>query len=150
MSDPVFKPTGLRSLELAGSHFYLRDGLMEVWLALVVDELDRVPPHDRAPWMARMREDLHYQATIVFDGLLAARLDRHLDDEGKLRWFETLCRKLRSDLDAGAFTPGPFAARVGAGRWDEAMPQRLTRVTDAVLWLTSGSGEPNAVAPESE
>jgi hypothetical protein len=131
MNAPAFNATGLRSLELAGSTFYLRDGLMELWLAVIVDAL----AGKDVEWMHRLRDDLRYQATIVFDGLLAARLDAHLITEERLHEFVELCRRVRTELSEGHFALGPLAARLGAERWDTEMAPRLVRVTDAVLWL---------------
>ncbi len=131
MNTPGFSATGLRSLELAGSAFYLRDGLMELWLAIIADALRA---HDR-PWMRRLRDDLSYQATLVFDGWLAARLDVHLTSPDRLSAFVVLCHDVRAALASGQFAVGPLAASVGADRWDADMAPRLIRVTDAVLWL---------------
>ena len=131
MHGPAFNATGLRSLELGGTSFYLRDGLMEVWLAVVADTLAGTD----TPWLQRLRDDLRYQATVVFDGWLAARLDPHLTSAERRRQFTELCHRLRAELDSGQFVKGPLASRVGSGRWNAAMAARLVRVTDAVLWL---------------
>lgn len=145
MNAPAFHATGLRSLELSGTSFYLRDGLMEIWLALIVDSLGET----QTDWLRRLRDDLRYQATIVFDGHLAARLDAHLCDPERIHTFVQLCRTVRSGLAGDAFVPGPLAARVGGARWQSDLSPRLLRVTDAVLWLTEQAsaevGEPTGL-----
>lgn len=133
-----FDATGLRALELAGSTFYLRDGLMQVWLAVLADTLsDDTRP---AAWKWRLEDDIRYQATIVFDGLLVANIDAHLTTVSRLREFVAICRDVRRQLDGPRFEAGSLAARVGAGRWDDRMAPRLVRVTDAVLWLAEQAG----------
>ncbi len=120
-------------MELRGSVFYLRDGLMQLWLALVADAIHMRP--DAAPWLTHVEADLRYQATIVFNGLLAARLDGHLETDAHLAQFVDMCEGVRHALNADHFTPGPLAAEVGRDRWTDEMPARLVRVTDAVLWI---------------
>lgn len=128
-----FDATGVRALELAGSAFYLRDGLMQVWLAVLADTLsDDVRP---AAWKWRLEDDIRYQATLVFDGLLVANIDAHLTTPDRLTEFVAICRDVRGRLASDRFEAGPLARRVGSGRWDAGMAPRLVRVTDAVLWL---------------
>ena len=133
MDAPTFNATGLRSLALGGSAFYLRDGLMELWLAVMVDAL----AGDSAEWVRRMQRDMREQATIVFDGLLTAELDAHMSSASRVERFVSECRDVRDRLASGTFSPGPLAARIGGARWDSEMPPRLVRVTDAVLWLAA-------------
>ncbi len=130
-----FIPTGLRALEVQGSQFYLRDGLLEVWFAVMADALaaDEQP----AQWKWRLEDDLRYQATLVFDGLLSACLDGHLAPQSHLDAFVGLCRHVRHELSTGDFAAGPLATRVGSGRWNDGFALRLARVTDAFLWLVS-------------
>ena len=125
----------VRALEIGGRAFYLRDGLMEVWLAVIVDKLaeESHPP----AWKGRLARDLREQSTLVFDGLVSASLDAHLTTPERLEEFVRICHEVRTALASDDFRAGPTARVLGSGRWNDDMGRRLTRVTDAVLWLAA-------------
>lgn len=133
---------GLRWLELRGRGFWCRDGLLEVWLAMLVDEIDArsATPNEANAWMAALREDWHAQATTVFDGVMTSSLDAHLSSHIQQQQLMQLCRNLREQLAAGNYRPAGLAHRVGAARWQQAdIHSRLLRVADALLYLLGES-----------
>ena len=126
--------SGMRWTEYQGRGFFTRDGLLEVWLAIVVDEIDRRP--GRAAFMASLRDDFQAQATVVFDGIVETRLDPHLGCDGDRRALVALCRELRERLVSGDKPKGPLADRVAGSRWErEDTLAGLSRVAAAFLWL---------------
>lgn len=122
----------VRWTEFRGRGFWSRDGLLELWLALLVDELDR---QEAAGWKKRMRDDWLTQATIVFDGVMSAQLDDHIDDDAKRLEAIGLCRRLRCALEA-PLPPGQHAERVAGERLSrEDTLAGLCRLADAFVWL---------------
>ena len=132
-----------RALELAGHTFYLRDGLLQVWLAVMADALaaDAQP----AAWKWRLEDDFRYQATLRFDGLLAARLDPHLDGTGdgerdaRREAFVTLVRRVRAQVADPSLSLGPLAERLCGDRCRRSVRKRLARIADALLWMSRGT-----------
>jgi hypothetical protein len=53
--------------------FWARDGQVEVWLYLLVQEIDRLP--SPAAWLREVRESWHVQSTIGAIGWVSAGLD---------------------------------------------------------------------------
>jgi hypothetical protein len=126
----------MRWTEYRGRGFFCRDGLLEVWLALVVDELDRRPPESEARWMSRLRDDFRTQATVAFDGIMETRLDPHLAGESQRRLLASLFEQLGARLARGERPEGPLAERVGGERWARRETlDGLSRIAGAFLWL---------------
>jgi hypothetical protein len=137
---------GLRKLELSGRSFYCRDGLLEIWLAVVADQLAANQLAGAAePWQAALREELALQARVKFNGLICAELDSHLGSVARVASFTALCRAVRARLLDQGFAPGALAMEIGGERWSPAMPARLVRIADAVLWLLHPAGEAQAL-----
>jgi hypothetical protein len=127
--------SGMRWTEYRGRGFYCRDGLLEVWLAVVVDELDR-QGHLGASSLRSLRDDFHAQASVVFDGLMETRLDSHLPDDASRLELVALCQRLAARLRGGERPAGPLAIRIGGERWARGETiAGLTRITAAFLWL---------------
>ena len=132
---------GVRWTEFRGRGFWSRDGLLEVWLAVLVDELDRRV--DGAPWMKSMRDAWLASANVSFNGLVSTELDAHIDSEAKREVAIALCRDVRRRLDKEGADPGSMAAafgtharRVGGTRWQRRDTAKgLLRVADSFLWL---------------
>jgi hypothetical protein len=56
-----------------GKGFWARDGQVEVWLYLLVQEIDRL---ESAPdWLVEVRQDWHVNATLGLTGCVSAGLD---------------------------------------------------------------------------
>ncbi len=123
----------VRFTEYRGRGFWSRDGLLELWLALLVDELDR---QQASGWKKRMRDDWLAQATIVFDGVMAAQLDDHIDDDAKRIEAIGLFKRLRDDLAAAPLPEKGHVARVAGARLAREDTRRgLCRLADAFVWL---------------
>jgi hypothetical protein len=127
---------GLRQLELSGRSFYCRDGLLEIWLAVMADELAGAGE----PWLTALRDELALLARVRFDGLMCAELDRHLGTAARVAAFGALCQAVRGRLLDHGFAPGALATEIGGARWSAAMPARVARIADAVLWLLQPNG----------
>lgn len=56
--------------------FWSHDDTVELWLYLLVAEIDAQP--DPAPWLRQARDDWYLQATVGFLGCVSVDLDRHL------------------------------------------------------------------------
>lgn len=124
----------MRWTEFRGRGFFCRDGLLEIWLALVVDELDRAC--DGGLELGALRDDFRAQAMVAFDGLMETRLDAHLAGERERRSLVAVCQRLRARLVQGERPSGPCADRVGGERWSrQDTLAGLARVAGAFLWL---------------
>jgi hypothetical protein len=73
-----------------GHGFWTRDPLLEVWLRLLANEVDRTP---NAPaWLIAARTHWHVQATTGLIGWIHANLDEILIDDERVRCVENICR----------------------------------------------------------
>jgi len=131
-------PRGTRWTEFRGQGFWSRDGLLQLWLALLVDEIDR---RGTTGWLRAMRDDWLSQARISFEGLMSSQLDEHIDSEPRRQEAVALCRDVqqrlsRSELDA---TIGLHARQIGGQRWQhEGTVAGLGRVAGSFVWLLDG------------
>jgi hypothetical protein len=99
-----------------GRGFWARDGQVEVWLYLLVQEIDRLPsPPD---WLREARESWHVQSTLGLMGCVSAGLDevattpervRVLVDlaHGALRWLREQGPRLTLTVPYSHGTQGP-------------------------------------------
>ena len=136
-AEPADLP-GPRYTEYRGVGFWCRDGLLEVWLATVVDELDRMQrAKPLPPWLRRLRDDWRAQATIVYDGVVTCRLDDHVVDEHRRAELSELCRHIGELIhSADRQIAGTLTRRVAGTRWTRAdTSARLERITGAFLWV---------------
>ena len=137
---------GLRGLALGDDRFFCRDGLLELWLAILVDRMGEGPLE---PWQESLIAEWRSQATVRFSGVMTSELDRHLDGEDRISEVAQLCDEIRGELAGGVFEPGPLARRVmGFGVTADAMDAGLLRIADSMLWLL-GRGR-NTARPGSE
>jgi hypothetical protein len=120
-----------------GRAFWCRDGLLELWLALLCDEID-----SRAePQLGGLRALLHDGASVRFDGLRQVSLDPLSD--ARLDDLAALCRTARTRVRAEP-PRGTLSLRLARGRWgDPAVAAGLERVADSLLWLLETGGEPS-------
>lgn len=128
--------TGLRGLALGDDRFFCRDGLLEVWLAILVDRISEEP---MAAWQRGLAAEWRSQATVRFDGVMMAELDRHVDRAERAEALARICLELRGAIVDGRLEPGPLARRVmGLGGAELRLDERrdgLVRVADSMLWL---------------
>lgn len=141
---------GLRGLALGADRFFCRDGLLEVWLATLVD---RMSQESRAPWQESLIEEWRSQATVGFSGVMTSQLDRYVDREERRDELTRICVELRGALAAGQLEPGPLTRRVLGLRARPAVDGSdehpadgslephgdrgagLLRVADSMIWL---------------
>ena len=57
--------------------FWTRDGQIQVWLYLLIEEIDRLV--DPPEWLLELRQKLLLQSTLGVNGAVSARLDRRGD-----------------------------------------------------------------------
>jgi hypothetical protein len=140
-ASPV-APLGTSWTEYRGTGFWCRDGLLEVWLATLVDTLDTRANWGGADgnnrWLKQLRDQWYDQATITGCDT-SARLDDHVADEPRRRTLLALCHGARERI-AFDVRPlkGSLAWRVGArvALWQrEGSARRLLRMADSFIWL---------------
>lgn len=141
----MLPPVSTSWTEYRGQGFWCRDGMVEVWLALLVDELDEQMRHGGARhprWLRGLREQWLEQVSVIYRGLVSSSLDDHVSNEGRRQELLGLIRPLRERLASGAVTPAPgsVARAVGGAVFerDRAVDQIL-RIADSFLWLLDGS-----------
>jgi hypothetical protein len=132
--DAAATHSGLRKLGLDGRSFFCRDGLLEIWYAVVVDALEATEPS--ADWQLALAAEWRSQATVRFAGVMTAELDRYVRAPKPRATLAALCRRLRDDLEGEALPPGPLTRRVSKDRWaDDETRHGLLRIANAMLWL---------------
>jgi hypothetical protein len=125
-------------IEYRGQGFWCRDGLLEVWLAMLVDEIDSNATDATGGDLRAARECLYEHATIRFSGEKKAALDAVLPSGARCRHMVSLGRRLRDRVAAGTGEPlrGSLARRIGGALWQQPQwPARVLRVADSFLWL---------------
>lgn len=69
---------GSSFVEFRGDGFWVRDGSLEIWLSLVVEQIDREPTMPE--WLRDLREQWHV-ATFGFNGCVPTALDEYITTE---------------------------------------------------------------------
>lgn len=88
-----------------GQTFEANDAALEVWLQLLVREIDAL---DRpAPWMREMRDEWHLQSTAGFGFGVVPNLDRFAADEEHRAVILSLCERALHRLDTLGETASP-------------------------------------------
>jgi hypothetical protein len=140
---PAVAPLGTSWTEYRGRGFWCRDGLLEVWLATLVDALDARASWGGAQgsnrWLKLLRDHWYDHATIGAGCDTSARLDDHLADEPRRHTLLALCHAARERI---AFDDRPLRSsltwRVGerVELWQrEGSTRRMLRVADSFIWL---------------
>ena len=82
--------------DFKGKGFWARDGQVEVWLYLLVEEINCI----KAPsaWLKKLQEECHIQATVGFNGCITAGLDEAIDTEEKRNYILELCQSALDKL----------------------------------------------------
>lgn len=75
---------GTSLVEFRDDGFWVRDGQLEVWLYLLVRQIEALS--DPPPWLRDVHDDWQLQATAGFHGFVSAHLDDIItsDDRGDL------------------------------------------------------------------
>jgi hypothetical protein len=91
--------------EFQGHGFWCRDPALEVWLYLLVQEIDKCGELPR--WLAEAREHWYLCATVGFTGCIAADLDNHLTDQPRVELVLGVAQRAVASLER----QGPFLRR---------------------------------------
>lgn len=103
------------SVQFRGSSFVANDATLEVWLALVADEIDGMP--DPPDWLADLRDDWDIQATSGFGFGVVPELDRWAADEARREVLVEVCERAYARLEQ-AGDPVPAGFLNGLRDWD--------------------------------
>jgi len=137
----MLPPVSTSWTEFRGQGFWCRDGMVEVWLALLVDELDQRAGEaggDLPAWLGRLRAQWLEQVSVIYRGLVSSSLDDLVSDEARRQELVDLMRVLRDRIAGGAHTaaPGSVARAVGGAVFErERFDDQILRVADSFLWL---------------
>ena len=76
--------------------FWARDGQVEVWLYLLVQEIEKLesPPE----WLIQAKQDWHLQATVGFTGCVSPSLDEIVTSEERKELVIRLCQSVLAKL----------------------------------------------------
>jgi hypothetical protein len=86
--------------EFKGNGFWCRDPALEIWLYLLVQEIDKHKPLPQ--WLAAARDRWHACATVGFSGCIWADLDNLLSDQHRVNTAVALAQQaLRSLTEQG-------------------------------------------------
>jgi len=83
---------GSTYIEYRGRGFEANDGITELWLSLLVDEIDALS--DIPPWLREAREDWEVQAREGFNFGSDPHLDRFVTEQARHDAMATLCRRI--------------------------------------------------------
>lgn len=82
-------------IDFGGKSFIANDSIMQIWLRLLVQQIDKI--QDPPDWLAQAREDWHFQAIGAGSGYVELNLDGHLDSDSRTATIVRLSRQaLRS------------------------------------------------------
>jgi hypothetical protein len=126
--------------------------MVEVWLAMLVDELDDrgrdAGGHPR--WLERLREQWIEQISVIYRGLVCSSLDALVNDETRRLRLVDLSRSLRERIASGTVRPpsGSVARAVGGAVFErDRFDEQILRVADSFLWLLDGGPDPHHNRP---
>lgn len=151
---------GSTTVEFRGAGFEASDAVLEVWLHLLVAEIDTLP--QVSPWLKEVREDWHIKSVAGFSHGIMPDLDAFVTDEERRgvilalseralqtleQWGETISKdalnRLRLGGEESSWTADvPTEVFLRAGRYfvkllrGELSPEE----NDARLWPSPGSG----------
>ena len=119
--------------EFQGNGFWCSDPALEVWLYLLVQEIDKCGELPR--WLAEAREHWYLCATVGFTGCISAALDDHLTDQPRVEAALGLAQTTLAWLEI----QGPFLRRealnaMGTG----GRGSYFTRDAETKIFLTVG------------
>jgi hypothetical protein len=105
---------GSSYVRFRGAGFEANDATLEVWLALVVRAVDRLPAVP--PWLQEARDDWHVQAREGFGFGIVPDLDRYAGDDVRRELLVGVCEAARRELEAmGPVLSGEVLDALGTG-----------------------------------
>jgi|RhiMetdeSRZDD1v2_1073273.scaffolds.fasta_scaffold1058722_2 hypothetical protein len=138
--------------EFQGNGFWCRDTALEIWLYLLVQEIDRHKPLPE--WLAAARDHWYACATVGFSGCINADLDSLLSDGEQVNTAVALAHEaLHSLKQKGSVLPRTLLNDLPIGGTDspftrDAETLTLRQVGEAFVdllrgeWHTSASDSP--------
>lgn len=119
-----FAVVGGSYFEYRGRGFFTADAYVQLLLAFLCEEIDRVP--ETPDWVRKTRADWHKQATNGTRGLVWPGLDEHLgEDPDRVNVVLTLVDRVRQRLeDYGEAVAKDVVNDFGTGRWGDRPEDR--------------------------
>ncbi|MBC7970933.1 MAG: hypothetical protein H7Z11_12565 [Verrucomicrobia bacterium] len=87
---------GHSSVSLRGKHICAKDFKVQVWLFLLVREIDNMPEIEF--WLKEARDFWQEEATLFINGCLDPELERFLTDNERLKLTHKLCQSVHENL----------------------------------------------------
>ncbi|XGV97485.1 MAG: hypothetical protein ACAF41_32790 [Leptolyngbya sp. BL-A-14] len=87
---------GHSSVSFRGKHICAKDFKIEVWLFLLVREIDQLP--EIPSWLREARDFWYQEATLSINGCLDPDLDRFLLNDERLGLIQKLCQSVHETL----------------------------------------------------
>ena len=113
---------GTSRVSFGRKHFDAPDPVLEVWLRLIVDEIDALP--EAPDWLRTAREDWQLIATEEFGFGVIPDLDGVLTDQARLGLVLQLSKRALARLKAfGDPIPKASLNALGAGKPGEGFPR---------------------------
>src|SRR5262245_36694404 len=120
-------------VDFGGKGFEAHDAVLEVWLALLVRQIDELG--EAAGWLREARSEWHLQASAGFGFGVMPQLDRFLSDRQRRLAVLTLCRRAIAELeDYGEVIPRDVLNALQTGGAEAT----FTRDAPALIFLRTG------------
>lgn len=120
--------------------FWVKDGRLEIWLYLLVQEINKL--HEVPLWLAQLRENWEFQTTGTCRGFMTASLDEFAVDDQRRRMLLELSERALRRLDeyGECITVEQLrATKVGGGTYMGDLPvEDFKRVGRAFIKLLRG------------
>ena len=78
----LVNPMGTSFIDFKGYGFWARDASIELWLYLLVQEIDKL--ESKPEWLKEARDHWHTQATVGFAGWIHPQLDNFLISQDRI------------------------------------------------------------------
>ncbi len=126
-----------------GRAFEARDSTLEIWLACLADEIDRLP--DAPDWLREARDEWNDAAVGHFGFGIDPDLDGHVTDEGRRRLVLDIARRARARMEGFGPVVSPDTLN-GLREWGPDVrygtpvaAEQLTRPADYFIRLLDGT-----------
>lgn len=127
-------------IEFQGRHFDANNSVMEIWLRLVTDEIDKI--ERPSEWLEALREEWTVQTT--WGTSIDPELDAYITDEERRRIMLALCDPALARLRAmGDPIPASVLNALGVGPEDST----FTRDPDASVFLSEAESFIDLLGP---
>ena len=128
---------GTSFTEFSGFGYWSRDGQIEVWLCLLVRQIDK--EHDPVEWKLKIRNHFVIQATAGMNGCVSPQLDQFVDDDERRQWLMTVSRNaLRELREAGNVVPPDWLNALFEMKGSEGNPGPFSQPVEASYFQVCG------------